>query len=209
MSRKGASSKDLFGEVENMRIAESGSRMIIPGCSDEAQTGTEINFKWEFCGQINNKIYRAALRGYENSGFREILTEEKITEWSVESFGPDEHHALEMNYVISPESGELFDEQSDDDYLFEDISETDFLDVEALDVNDARSETSIAASLNSLACDKVTTIASIFSVGVKASRNDMLGAWGLMELKTGDLDQKFCSALHVADETQMSATVHC
>ena len=41
---------------------------------------------------------------------------------------------------------------------------------------------------------------------VNASRNDILGAWGLMDLKTGGLNQKFCNATHVADETQMCST---
>ena len=38
VSRKGGFSKDLFGEVEDMRIAESGSRIRSPGCGDEVQT---------------------------------------------------------------------------------------------------------------------------------------------------------------------------
>ena len=45
---------------------------------------------------------------------------------------------------------ELSNEQSDDDYLFEGISDTDFAAVEELDVDDARSETSFAASFNSI-----------------------------------------------------------
>ena len=139
---------------------------------------------------------------FENSGFREILTEEKVIERRVESCGPDEHHAMKKSYVLSPESEELSDEQSDDDYLFEDISDTDFSDVEEFDDNDERSETSFAASLNSVACDNVTAIASSFGGGVIASRSDMLGAWGLMELKTGGVNQKFCIATNVADETQ-------
>ena len=88
------------------------------------------------------------------------------------------------DFVLSPESKELSDEQSDERYFLEDISDTDFSDVEELDVNDERSETSFAG-------------------GVKASRNDMLGAWGFMELKTGGLDQKFCNGAQLADETQM------
>ena len=90
--------------------------------------------------------------------------------------------------------------------MFEDISDTDFSDVEELVVNDARSETSFAASLNSVACDNVTAIANNFGVGIKPKRNDILGAWDLMELKTGGLDQKFCNARHMADETQMCTT---
>ena len=65
---------------------------------------------------------------------------------------------------------------------------------------------SFGASLNSIACNNVTTIASNFDGGAKTSRNDMLGAWALMELKTGGLDQKFSNATHVADETQMCTT---
>ena len=182
VSRKGVFSEDLFGEVEDSRIAE------------QVQTGIEVEFTEEVYDQINKEIYRAALRKYENSGFGKLPTEGKIIEWSVKSFGPDEHHE-----VLSPEYEELSGEQSDDDYFFEDISDTDFSDVEELDVNDARSDTSFAASLNSVACDNVTAIASNFAVGVKARRNDMLGAWNLMELMTRKLDQKFRNVTHVAD----------
>ena len=113
---------------------------------------------------------------------------------------------MDKDYVHSPESDELSNEQSDDDNLFEDISDTAFSDVEEFDIDDARSETSLAASLNSVACDNVTAIASSFGDGVKANRNDMLGAWALMKLKTGGVDHKFCNAAHVADETQMCTT---
>ena len=118
----------------------------------------------------------------------------------------DQMSIMKKACVLSPESGELSDEQSDDDNLFEDISDTDFSDVEEFDVKDARSETSFAASLNSEACDNVTAIASDFGGGVKANRNVMLGAWALMQLKTGGLDQKFCNSTKVADETQMCTT---
>ena len=101
---------------------------------------------------------------------------------------------------------EISDEQSDDEYLFEGASDTDFSDVEEFDDNDSRSETSIAARLNSVACGNVTALAINFGGGIKASRNDMLGAWALMKLKTGGVDQKFCNAPHVADETQMCTT---
>ena len=90
--------------------------------------------------------------------------------------------------------------------MFEDASDTDFSDVEEFDDNDSRSETSIAASLNSIACENVTAIASSFGGGVKASRSDLLGAWALMKSKTGGVDQKFCNAPHVADETQVCTT---
>ena len=73
--RKEAFSEDLFGEVEETRIAESGSKKRIPGYSDEVQTGTE--FTEEVCDQINQEISRAALIEYENSGIRKLLTEEK------------------------------------------------------------------------------------------------------------------------------------
>ena len=174
VSRKGAVSKDLFGEVEDTRIAESGSRKRIPGDADEVQTGTEIEFTKEICGQINQEIYRAALAKHENSGFRKIPTEENIIEWSVESCGPDEHHAMEKDYLLLSESEELSDEQSDNEYLFEHVSDTDFLDVEELNVNDARSETSFAANLSSVASDNITVMASKFGGGVEASRNDIL-----------------------------------
>ena len=90
--------------------------------------------------------------------------------------------------------------------MFEDILDTDFSDVEQLEVNDARSETNFVASLNSAACGNVTALARNVAGGVKASRNKMLGAWGLMELESGGLDQKFCNATQVADETQMCTT---
>ena len=60
--------------------------------------------------------------------------------------------------------------------------------------------------LPQVACDNVTAIASDFGGGVKASRDDMLGARALMELKTGGLDQKFCNATNVADKTQLCTT---
>ena len=112
----------------------------------------------------------------------ENFRQKKIIERSVESCEPDEHHAVEKDYVLSPDSEELSDELSDDDYLFEDISDTEFADVEELDVNDVRSETSFAASLNWVACDNITATASSFGDGVKASRNKLMGAWALMEL---------------------------
>ena len=199
--RRGAFGKDLSGEVEDMSIAESGSRIRIPGDGDEVQTGPEVEFTEEACGQLNQEIHRVALSEYENCGFRKIPTEDKIIERSVESCGPDEHHAMKTDCVLSPESEEMSDEQSDDDNLFEDAS-----DVVELDVDDARSETGFAASLNSVACDNVTALAISFGGGVKASRNDMLGAWALMELKTGGSHQKFCNVTKGADETQMCTT---
>ena len=140
------------------------------------QTGTEVELTEDVSVQTNQEIHRAAVSKYENSGIRELPTEEKIIERSFE-FGPDEHRAMENDCVLSPESGELSDEQSDDKYLFEDFSDTDFLDVEELDNNVARSETSFASSLNPVACDNVTALAISFGGGVKASRNQILGAW--------------------------------
>ena len=207
-SRKRAFGKDLFGEVEDTRVAGSYSRRI-PGYGNEVQNGSKVEFTENVCGQINQESNRAAVSEYENSGFRNRNpTEKKVIERRVESCGPDEHHAKEMDYVLSPESEELSGEQSDDDYLFEDASDTNFSDVEEFDDNDSRSETSIAASLNSVACENVTAIASNFGGGVKASRNDMLGAWSLMELKTGGSYQKFCNSRNVADETQI-CTIEC
>ena len=81
-----------------------------------------------------------------------------------------------------------------------------FLDIEEFVVNDARNETGFAASLNSVACDNVTAIASDFGGDVKASRDDMLGAWALMELKKGGMDLKLCNATNEADETEMCTT---
>ena len=113
---------------------------------------------------------------------------------------------MKKDCVVSPESGELSNQQSDDDNLFEDISDTNFLDVEEFDVNNAKNETGFATSLNSVACDNVIPIASDFGGGVKANRNDMLGVWALMQLKTGGMDQKFCNSTKVAVETQMCTT---
>ena len=206
VSGKEAFSEDLFGEVEDTRVAESGSEIRIPDCGDEVQNRTEVEITEEICGQVNQEINRAAVREYENSGNGEIPTEEKVIERRVESCGPVEHHAMENSYVLSPEYEEISDEQLDDDYLFEDASDTDFLDIEEFDDNDERSERSFAASLNSVICDNVTAIVSSFGGGVKASRSDLLGAWALMKLKTGGLDQKFCNATNVADETQMCTT---
>ena len=53
VSRKGAFSEDLFGEVEDLRIAESGRRIRIPGYGEEVQTGTEVEFTEEVSGQVN------------------------------------------------------------------------------------------------------------------------------------------------------------
>ena len=39
------------------------------------QTGTEVEFTEEACGQMNQEIHRAALSKHENSGLKEILTE--------------------------------------------------------------------------------------------------------------------------------------
>ena len=206
VSRKEAFGENLLGEVEDTRVAENGSGIRIPDCGDEVQNGTEAEFTEEVCAQINQEIYKAELSQYENSGIRELLTEEKVIERSVESCGPDEHHALEKDYVLLAESEELSDEESDDDSWFEDISDTDFSDTEERDVNEARSETSFAGSLNSVACDNVTPLAINFGGGVKASRDDMLGAWALMKLKARSVDQKFCNAPHVADETTEMCT---
>ena len=99
LSRRGIFGKDLSGEKEDMSIAESGSRIRNPGDSDEVQTGTEVEFTEEVCGPINQDIDRAVLSEYENNGFRKIQTEEKIIERSVESCGPDEHHAMKKDCV--------------------------------------------------------------------------------------------------------------
>ena len=105
-SRCGASrrafSKDLLREVKETRIAESGKGIRIPGYGDGVQPGTEVELTEEVCGQINKELCRAALLEYENRGFRKILTEEIIFERCVESCEPDEHHALEKDYVLSP-----------------------------------------------------------------------------------------------------------
>ena len=153
VSRKGCFSEDLFQEVEDTKNAESCSGIRIPGCGDEVQTATEVEFTEEVCDQTNKEIFKAALSKYENSGIREFPSEEEIIERRVESCGPDEHHPMEKGCVLSPVSGELSDEQSGGDYCFADISDTDFLDVEELDNNDARSETCFALSLSSVACD--------------------------------------------------------
>ena len=126
------------------------------------QTGTKVEFIENVCCQISKKICRAALSKHEKSGIKEILTIEKSIDLSVESCGPGEPHVIEKDFVLSPESEELSDEESDDDYLFENISDTDFLEVEETDVIHARSETSFDASLNSVACAFVTALASNF-----------------------------------------------
>ena len=48
VSRKGAFSKDLFGEVEDTRIAESASRIRNPVYGNEVQPGTEVEFRRKF-----------------------------------------------------------------------------------------------------------------------------------------------------------------
>ena len=79
--------------------------------------------------------------------------------------------------------------------------------MEALDLNDAISETSFGTNLEEVACDSVTEIDSKNVNRVKALRKDMLlGAWGLMKLETGGLDHTFCNATNLADETQLCTT---
>ena len=56
LSRRGAFSKGLSGEVEDMSIAERGSRIRIPGDGNEGQTGPEVEFTNEFCGHTNQEI---------------------------------------------------------------------------------------------------------------------------------------------------------
>ena len=77
VSRKGAFSKNLIGEMEDTRIVESGSRIRIPGYGDEVHTGTEVEFTEANCGQINQKNYSVALSEYEICGFRKLQTEKK------------------------------------------------------------------------------------------------------------------------------------
>ena len=74
------------------------------------QPGTEVEFTEGVCGQKYQVIYRAALSEYDNSGIRRNLTKEKIFELSVENRGPDEHHAMKKDYVLSLSSEELSDE---------------------------------------------------------------------------------------------------
>ena len=93
-----------------------------------------------------------------------------------------------------------------DDYLFEDVSDAEFFGCRGTGCQRNEKRDKFAGSLDSVACDNVTALAINFGVGVKNSRNDMLGAWSLMELKTGGLDQKFCNATHGAGETQMCTT---
>ena len=107
--------------------------------------------------------------------------------------------------LLSPEFHEISNEQSDDGFLKIFWIQI-FKNIEKLDVDNAGSKTSFAASLNSVACDNVTVIASNFGGSVKASRTDILGAWALMELQTRGLHQKFRNATHVTDETQMCTT---
>ena len=75
--------------MEDTRVAWSCSRLKTPSYGDEVLTGPEVEFTEEVCGPINQEMYRAALNEYENSGFRELPTEEEIIERSVESCGPD------------------------------------------------------------------------------------------------------------------------
>ena len=56
VSRKETFSKDLFGEVEDTRVAESGSGIRIPDSGDEVQNGTEAEFTEEVCGQTNQEV---------------------------------------------------------------------------------------------------------------------------------------------------------
>ena len=90
------------------------------------QTGTVFELKEEVCGQVNQEICRAGLSENKNSWFWNISAEEKNHRGECWVLEPDEHHASEKDYVLSPALEELSDEQSDDDYLFKDILDTDF-----------------------------------------------------------------------------------
>ena len=68
VSRKEAFSEDLFGEVEDTRVAEKSSRIRIPDYGDEVQNGTEAEFTEEVSGQTNQEIYKAELSKNDNSG---------------------------------------------------------------------------------------------------------------------------------------------
>ena len=65
VSRKEAFSEDQFGEVEDMRVAEIGSGIRIPGDGDEMKNGTEVEFTEDICGQTNQEISRAAVSEFE------------------------------------------------------------------------------------------------------------------------------------------------
>ena len=69
----------------------------------------------------------------------------------------------------------------------------------------ATSGDNFAAKLEEEACDNVTAIDRKHHHEVKALRNDIMGAWGLMELRTRSLDRKLYSATYVVDETQLRA----
>ena len=77
VSRKRASGKDLSGEVEDTRVAESDSRVRSQGYGNELQTGNEVQLTEEVCGQVNQEIYGSAQSKYENRGCRKLPTEKK------------------------------------------------------------------------------------------------------------------------------------
>ena len=61
--------------MEGTRIAESGSRLRFPAYGDEVETGTEVEFTEDVCGQMNQEIHRAVLSKHKYNGLKEILTE--------------------------------------------------------------------------------------------------------------------------------------
>ena len=105
---------------------------------------------------LTENLYQFDIRLSDNPNFYErsynLFVRGKAgnkTEFSKINDTADQRTRQQSSHLQSPESGEISDEQSDDDYLFKDISDTDFSDVKEFGDNDSRSETSIAGSLDS------------------------------------------------------------
>ena len=84
--------------------------------------------------------------------------------------------------------------------MVENTSDTFFLDVEELDIYQARNETIFAARFYSEASDHITSIVSTLGGGGRVCSNKLLGPWSLMELNTGRSGEKFVNATNVPDD---------
>ena len=105
---------------------------------------------------------------------------------------------MQKDSVLPPVSKELSDEQSNKGIEVEQFWDADVLYV---NVSEAMKEASFATLFKSEkdACQNATALASDIGDGGKVSSNNLLGAWSLMELKTGCLDQMFYNATIMAE----------
>ena len=199
VSWNGAFGRDLFVEVEDTIIAESCSRIRIPCYGDVMETGTAVELTEDVGGQINWETYRAALTDYENSGFRKVSTEKTSraecwvvgTRWAsclgnrVLRF---KRWTVEWWLFVWRYFG----------YRFFGCRGTWSQRCEKRDKFCREFEIS-----SMLQCNFNN---ENFWRWFQSYQKRCFGAWSLIELETGGLDQKSCNATRKADETQMCTT---